>query len=626
MRKLLVASHKGGVGKTTTCTNLAAATAQAGARVLLLDADPLSAIGAALNLAEHPRRQTLRQAGIDLPGVMVSDIIPGLDLISPYEEGTCSDDELGQVLELLSSSVIDHYSCMIVDTPPFMGADPVRLLNVCDEFVVIMRAEPLAYRTLPAFLELVQRSKKPGRHVQMQGILLTLPEGEPLGGRWECELRGRFGPRVMPQVIPYDEEVGRALLAGQIVSLYNPTSSASTQYLALAEHLALNEQQRRDEAAEIDSSETTLHALAASYHANVLGGSSSVYAGSGSSTMLVAPRGRAWGGDCPPPPETREPIAPVADASSEEVGADTVPEAGSLTVPPLSNKVPEPETEEPELPLHNELPDLGPLEPHPEEVPPQPAPPPERSAPVEREIRRLTPRRVPPPPSEVTPPTPAAAPARPILEQRSDSEAEQEPPQNSEEAPPQPAHRQPGRGTAPAKEGPAAARPTSARPGTAGGAGPKPARAKTPAPASTNKGPGSGFPALIWIALAMVGGVSLRFIRLPEFMLPIIVGLAVAGTVVLILRLLLNPTEPAASPSPLQPRPRPGGRPGQMDRRLASISGSTPGEKRPGPAQPGHAPQGGPQPRPTDPKAKKDPVSRLAALANRANRREPPAR
>src|SRR5947209_11475388 len=76
VRKLMVASQKGGVGKTTTSVNLAAATALAGARVLLLDADPLSSISVSLNLAQHPQRQTLRQAGVDLPGVLVCGVVP----------------------------------------------------------------------------------------------------------------------------------------------------------------------------------------------------------------------------------------------------------------------------------------------------------------------------------------------------------------------------------------------------------------------------------------------------------------------------------------------------------------------------------------------------------------------
>ena len=125
MRKLLVASQKGGVGKTTTSINLAAATALAGARVLLLDADPLSSISSSLNLGQHAQRQPLRQAGVDLPGVLVSNVLPGLDVLSPYEDGGCSDDDLEMLLSCFATSAFQEcYGCLVVDTPPFLGANP----------------------------------------------------------------------------------------------------------------------------------------------------------------------------------------------------------------------------------------------------------------------------------------------------------------------------------------------------------------------------------------------------------------------------------------------------------------------------------------------------------------------
>src|SRR5256886_3437412 len=46
----------------------------------------------ALNLGQHPRRQSLRQAGVDLPGVLVGGVLPGLDIVSPYEDGSCNDE------------------------------------------------------------------------------------------------------------------------------------------------------------------------------------------------------------------------------------------------------------------------------------------------------------------------------------------------------------------------------------------------------------------------------------------------------------------------------------------------------------------------------------------------------
>jgi chromosome partitioning protein len=251
VRKLLVASQKGGVGKTTTSMNLAAAAALSGTRVLLLDADPLSNISSALNLHEHPHRQSLRQAGIQLPGVLVTNFVPGLDVLSPYEEGRCSDADLDYLLQVLASPPAQEcYGCMIVDVPPFMGANPTQLLASCEQFILVMRAEAHAYRTLPAFLELVQRSSSDGHTIQLCGILLTLPEGEELNGRWERELRGRLGARILPEVIPHDETITKALRVGPISSHQHPDSPAACQYRRLVGKLGLTAEARPPAAAE----------------------------------------------------------------------------------------------------------------------------------------------------------------------------------------------------------------------------------------------------------------------------------------------------------------------------------------------------------------------------------------
>lgn len=241
MRKLLVASQKGGVGKTTTSMNLAAATALSGTRVLLLDADPLSNISTALNLAAHPHRRLLRQAKMDLPGVFVHDIVPQLDVLSPYEGGHCSDDDFERLLRVLTSPTISKcYGCMIVDVPPFLGGNPAQLIGICDDFLLVMRAEALAHRTLPAFLELVQRSSRADHPLPMRGILLTIAEGEEPGCRWERELRGRFGTRVLAEVIPHDARIGESLNAGRINSHVHPDSPAGRPYHQLVSKLGLS--------------------------------------------------------------------------------------------------------------------------------------------------------------------------------------------------------------------------------------------------------------------------------------------------------------------------------------------------------------------------------------------------
>ena len=140
VRKLLVASQKGGVGKTTTSINLAAAAALAGTRVLLLDADPLSSVSTALGLGRHPGRRSLREAGVELPGALVCDVLPGLDVLSPYEAGACSDSDFDGLLRLLTTLPFRAcYGCVVVDAPPFLGANPGQLVGACDGCVVVMR-------------------------------------------------------------------------------------------------------------------------------------------------------------------------------------------------------------------------------------------------------------------------------------------------------------------------------------------------------------------------------------------------------------------------------------------------------------------------------------------------------
>lgn len=220
--------------------NLAAVTAMNGTRVLLLDADPLSNISTALNLAVHPQRRPLRQSGIDLPGILLANFIPGLDVFSPYDEGLCTDEDFAQLLRTLAAPVVrECYGCIIIDAAPFLGGSAAALLPSCDHFLLVMRAEAMAYRTLPAFLELVQRSSPDGRALPMRGILLTLPEGENPGCHWERELRGRFGTRVLPEVIPHDESIPAALRSGQISSHAHPDSPAGQQYHQLAAKLGL---------------------------------------------------------------------------------------------------------------------------------------------------------------------------------------------------------------------------------------------------------------------------------------------------------------------------------------------------------------------------------------------------
>jgi chromosome partitioning protein len=515
VRKLLVASQKSGVGKTTTSINLAAATAAAGVRVLLLDADPLSGVSQALNLAEHPSRRPLRADGIDLPGIFCPGVVPALDVLSPYVEGGCSDDEFAELLRLASSASVEGgYGCLIVDAPPFMGANPGPLLRSCDELVLVMRAEPMAYRTLPAFLELVQRSRRDGRGVQMRGILLTLPDGELPGGRWERELRGRFGARILPQVIPYDEEVVKCLEAGRVIAHAHPETPVAVEYHALVGSLALV----GEEAAVANGTGSPLLTTAAALEA------AGMPIGRPAVVMAGAP----------------------AEHSEATVADEVVAASAEIALPPAT--VPD----SPEDTVHEPLPTAPPLR---------------------RRPARPTPVR----------PVPRARPT----EELSESEIPDLDELLARQALPRPLAR-------------GSRLPAPSRPGTPVQAGDTPPPSRSPKSSPEIKAPPppvvpmtSNQPWMVWVGLATVMGVGLRFVQLPEFILPIAVGIAVAAAVILALK-LLSPQPQAAPAPPPAPAPTPPSK--------RSTEQARPAETK----QPASRPA-----------IKKDPNARLAALARR---------
>jgi len=236
VRKLLVASQKGGVGKTTTAINLAAATALSGVKVLLFDADPMGSVTCALNLAGHANRRSLRDLGIDLNGTVCCDVVPGLDVISPYQEGCSSPEDLERVLQLLASEYFQEtYQQAVFHAPPFMGLRPRSLFQCCDEFILVMRAEPMAFRTLPLFQETVKTIQCEDGPIVFRGVLVTQPVAE----RWETDLRRFLGDKALPSTIPLDPEVDSAAMQFQAVTIQNPEAPAAQGYFALVGNLGL---------------------------------------------------------------------------------------------------------------------------------------------------------------------------------------------------------------------------------------------------------------------------------------------------------------------------------------------------------------------------------------------------
>lgn len=206
MRQILIASQKGGVGKTTVCVQLARAAARAGQRVVVVDTDPIGCVGAALGCD-----------GAAIPGEGVIAVDVGVDLLTVSEAQVMEWDRRGGIGALLEAKAASSYDLVLVDSQPYSGEGSLGVLQACAEMVPVMRADPLTFRTLPSFLKVLAMLQIQERGPKVHGFVLTLPPTEAVARRWEDAIRGRFGARILSPSVPWSAAL-RAVMAAAITT------------------------------------------------------------------------------------------------------------------------------------------------------------------------------------------------------------------------------------------------------------------------------------------------------------------------------------------------------------------------------------------------------------------------
>jgi len=251
-RVLTVANQKGGVGKTTTTVNVAAALAQGGLRVLVVDLDPQGNASTALGVAHHAEVPSVYDVLVDgksLDEVVVEcAAIPGLscapatidlagaeiEMVSMVARETRLDRA---VTAYLQSHELDY---VLIDCPPSLGLLTVNAFVAATEVFIPIQCEYYALEGLSQLMkniDLVRSHLNPDLHVST--ILLTMYDGRTrLSSQVAEEVRSHFPQQVLRTTVPRSVRVSEAPSFGETVMTYDRGSSGALAYLESAGEIA----------------------------------------------------------------------------------------------------------------------------------------------------------------------------------------------------------------------------------------------------------------------------------------------------------------------------------------------------------------------------------------------------
>jgi|TARA_B100001173_G_scaffold311602_1_gene329414 chromosome partitioning protein len=242
---LAIANQKGGVGKTTTSMNLAAALGVLEKKVLVIDADPQA--NATSGLGFDPRNITNGIYECLINEVEPKDIIltsssPNLDLIPAHIDLVGAEVEMinlpnrEKMMRMAIDKVKDNYDFIIIDCSPSLGLITINSLTAADSVVIPVQCEYFALEGLGKLLNTVKIVQtRLNNNLAIEGILLTMYDTRlRLSNQVVDEVKTHFQDLVFDTIIQRNTKLGEAPSHGESIIMHDASSRGATNYLNLA--------------------------------------------------------------------------------------------------------------------------------------------------------------------------------------------------------------------------------------------------------------------------------------------------------------------------------------------------------------------------------------------------------
>ena len=242
------ANQKGGVGKTTTCVNVAAYIAAMGKKVLLIDLDPQGNATSGVGIEKTNTTKTIYNV-IDGDAIIDEVIVPtsvsGLEFIPATIDLAGAEIDLVQmpnrenVIKNRLVRIKDRYDYIFIDCPPSLGLLTVNALTSCNSIVIPIQCEFYALEGLTQLMNTIKLVKKHlNPSLDIEGVVLTMKDSRSnLISQVSEEIKAFFGKKVFETSIPRNIRLAEAPSHGTPIGVYDASSKGAKAYLDLAEEI-----------------------------------------------------------------------------------------------------------------------------------------------------------------------------------------------------------------------------------------------------------------------------------------------------------------------------------------------------------------------------------------------------